>query len=560
MKGEPKLRFVGGFWYLIYNDRLIGGKSLPAIQRSADRGVTWADFGPLTYSSLPGVAGVALGDMYLDPNSGKWIALAVTSTSLDSQGGLRNPFTFVIFQSSGDITGPYTQINTIPANPGSWSDSSPGPGGNFWDGTRYNLFASGIEPSGSWPAPFSGVSVVGLWQGTTLSGTFTQPTPSTPMFDVNVNGPNLSSIQTFTAEGVSFAYNQPLNLYICTITVAIWNGGLAYDFLTLIQYSATPTGFSTSGWKYIQWVNPADVAVIMDFPSIVHDAANSHAATGPNGEMTLVMSGQWPNATPVVGNYTALRAHYATIEPASAVLRYTGSADTTLRGLSRSIAHTDITVELASEQTGLHSGGVGSLAIAYRSDGTGNNEYRATLAVSGVWSLIKVVGGTPTTVAAGAGAQVYENHGATLGMLHRLKVQVVGNTHSAWLDGEQQYSFTDSSSPFTSGTTLTAYGKGINGDLINLSCRTSDTITVNGMQPLTSCWLRAACGIPIATIVANGSGVGTISYGHFPLYSLDVAGTDYTVGSDSRIWGGDTLQFSGLPTASPSIPVNFKYT
>jgi hypothetical protein len=80
------------------------------------------------------------------------------------------------------------------------------------------------------------------------------------------------------------------------------------------------------------------------------------------------------------------------------------------------------------------------------------------------------------------------------------------------------------------------------------------------MQPLTSCWLRAACGIPIATIVANGSGVGTISYGHFPLYSLDVAGTDYTVGSDSRIWGGDTLQFSGLPTASPSIPVNFKYT
>ena len=74
------------------------------------------------------------------------------------------------------------------------------------------------------------------------------------------------------------------------------------------------------------------------------------------------------------------------------------------------------------------------------------------------------------------------------------------------------------------------------------------------MQPNTSIWLRAACGIPIAPIVANSSGVGTISYGHFPLFSLDIAGTDYTVGTDSRIWGGDTLQFSGLPSSPPADP------
>ena len=74
------------------------------------------------------------------------------------------------------------------------------------------------------------------------------------------------------------------------------------------------------------------------------------------------------------------------------------------------------------------------------------------------------------------------------------------------------------------------------------------------MQPNTSCWLRAACGIPIAPLVANSSGVGTVSYGHFPLFSLDIAGTDYTVGADSRIWGGDTLQFSGLASSPPALP------
>jgi hypothetical protein len=135
---------------------------------------------------------------------------------------------------------------------------------------------------------------------------------------------------------------------------------------------------------------------------------------------------------------------------------------------------------------------------------------------------------------------------------------VIGNVHTAYLDGELQYTYTDSSSPLTSGAALTVYGIGLDCDLINMSCRTSDTITVTGMQPNTSCWLRAACGIPIAPIIANSSGVGTISYGHFPLYSLDIAGTDYTVGSDSRIWGGDTLQFSGLPSSQPAIP-NFVY-
>jgi hypothetical protein len=125
-------------------------------------------------------------------------------------------------------------------------------------------------------------------------------------------------------------------------------------------------------------------------------------------------------------------------EPATAVLRYAGSTDTTLRGLSRSMSHTDVTVELGAELTGVNGGG-GSLMIAYRSDGTGNNEYRATLAANGKLSLAKVVAGTLTTIAASSGNSTWSNNGVTLGFLHRLKIQVIGNVHTASLDGETHH-------------------------------------------------------------------------------------------------------------------------
>jgi hypothetical protein len=38
--------------------------------------------------------------------------------------------------------------------------------------------------------------------------------------------------------------------------------------------------------------------------------------------------------------------------------------------------------------------------------------------------------------------------------VHRVRVTVVGNVHAAWLDGEQQISVTDASSPITAGTAI----------------------------------------------------------------------------------------------------------
>jgi hypothetical protein len=552
MKGEPKLQIVGNNWYLCYNDvvSLNGGAltSLPAVQRSADRGITWCDLGLMTWISRTN-NGIALGEVYLDPVSGNWFLGAVTSPTLTPAGGLLGPFAFSVFSGTSNILGPYSLAQNITAFAGTWANVNPGPGGVFWDGTHYNMFGSGGNVTSQ--------SCCGIFQFTAFNSTFTQPSPSAPIYNFSLDGPNLTAVGMISVEGEAFAYNPTLNLYMLTFTSAA-NDGNDYDYSLMIQSSATLTGFDTSSWKHVQWVCPADTIKITSSSKIIHNGSNSTALTGPNGEMALITATQYPGVTDIPGHYVGLIASYAILEPASAVIRYTGAADTTYRQLVRSLAHTDITVECACELTGVNAGG-GEFHIVYRSDGTGNNEYRAVLAANTQWRLDKYVGGTRSLLATGTGTQAYGNQGATLGMLHRLKVQVVGNVHRAWLDGELQYTFTDSSSPFTSGTSLSLAGIGSNCDVINLSARTSDTLTVTGMQPGTSVWLRAACGIPIAPVTANGSGVGTISYGHFPLYSLDIAGTDYTVGTDSRIWGGDTLAFSGLPASAPSPPALSHY-
>jgi hypothetical protein len=552
-KGESNMHVsdIDGSWYLSFGGKIINDVPLPGIQHSSDRGITWVDLGVVSFT--PPTAVVSGFDLYYDP-SGTWINQATEGTPPSTPwGGINTPYFFKILQSTSGIAGPYSAVQTFANFSGTWGNTGLSAGGAYFDGTNYNLFAGGVNTVG--------VEVIGLLQGTSWSGSFTQPSPSTPVYDVTVNGPNLSAVSMFGCEGAYVALNSVLGLYVL-IVIGLANAGgtvNGYCYSAILQTSTSLT-FPTSGWKHIQWVCPADASAVVQQSAFVYAGKNNAPLLGPNGEMLLITTGQAPGYNDLgIGGHDANQiALYAVLEPASAVLRYTGSADTTYRQLVRSLDHTDITIECVSELTGIN--GSGEFHITYRSDGTSNNEYRAVLATGTHWRLDKIVSGTRSALAAGSGTQVYSNQGATLGMLHRLKVQVIGNVHQAWLDGELQYTVTDTSSPFASGSHMTVAGIAINTDVINLSCRTSDTITVTGMQPNTSVWLRAACGIPIAPLIANSSGVGTISYGHFPLFSLDIGGTDYTVGSDSRIWGGDTLQFSGLPASSPVAPPYFIYT
>ena len=72
-KGEPKWNAIGGTWFLSYDDRIINGKSVPAMQTSGDRGITWQDIGPLVFSPpLSFGGGLAITAFFLDPVSNNW--------------------------------------------------------------------------------------------------------------------------------------------------------------------------------------------------------------------------------------------------------------------------------------------------------------------------------------------------------------------------------------------------------------------------------------------------------------------------------------------------------
>ena len=550
VKGEPKWEQVGASWYFSYDNIFTGTQSVPGIQVSNDRGLSWEDLGQLKFSSaIPG-AGAAVVSFFLDPVSSDWHLNLLTGTSVFNGTGLNGPFQQYIYKSTTGILGPYTQINEIGPNPGSWCNSSSSSGSCFWDGTNYWQFSGGTNSIS--------VAVTGTWKATTLAGTFVQTSTSTPLFDVTVNGPIQTGI--FSCENATYGHNSALGFYVLAVNSDITNGTDDWSWGTMVQTATDGVTFSTSGWKTIQWVCPADAPnVILDVTQFLHNGANNLLAVGPNGEMASVFSTQKAGG-PYTPEYSNLQSRMAVIEPASNLIRYTGAGDAVYRQLVRSLSHTDITIECGAELTGIKTdNNSGEFHVIYRSDGTAANEYRAVLGTNTQWRLDKVVGNVRTILVTGSGSQSFANLGATLGYIHRFKVQVIGNVHKAWLDGELQYTFTDSS--LASGTShISLAGIGVTTDTINLTARTSDTITVHGMQPSTSLWLRAACGIPIMPIVANTAGAGTATYQHFPAFSLDIGGTDYTVGSDSRIWGGDVLTFSGLPPNPPATPISFNNT
>ena len=298
------------WYYRLLSNLLIGGQAFPGIQVSSDRGLTWTDLGPIKFSSaLPG-GGLAASSHYLDPVSGSWYFHTVNGVGVAPGGGLETPYTYLIFGSSGDITGPYTQTASMSAIGGTWADTDPGPGGlRYWDGTHYQLYANGNATEMELACWVSG-------KAHHFPGTFTQVTPSTALFDVTVNGPVQTNV--YAVEGASFAYNSVLNIYVLTANTDINESGNAFSWSTMLQTATSPPSFSTSGWKTTQWVCPADVLSILDITQFMHSGSNSAAAIGPNGEMVAICSSQRPP-----GGFTP---NYSMLQPVLSVLREPATA------------------------------------------------------------------------------------------------------------------------------------------------------------------------------------------------------------------------------------------
>lgn len=267
--------------------------------------------------------------------------------------------------------------------------------------------------------------------------------------------------------------------------------------------------------------------------------------TGPDGALIYdATSGIVPftyDADPeqyTPGWHLRRRIRSAALEPSASCLRYAGSADLTVRRLSRTLACTNVVIELAVQPSAYNAGG--GVFVVGVTDGS-NNGYQVNWSKDDHAVLYRFNAGTPTSINAGAGTQKFGD----INRFHRIKLSIQSGAIKVWLDGELQASATDAT--FGSFTTLYIEGLGINCDVRCLSVRTSDTVTVAGLTPGTSCVVRGYGGLPAGSVVANASGTGTFTHSHYPLWSLDVRSVDYT--PSGGVCGGDTLTFSGLPAA-----------
>lgn len=188
------------------------------------------------------------------------------------------------------------------------------------------------------------------------------------------------------------------------------------------------------------------------------------------------------------------------------------------------------------------NGAGGTINLFYRLQGASSlsDGYRIALDMSGAGpvaaSAAKLVSGT---AAAQNGATATRTIKAVRKLHHRLTVSVQGAAHTVSVDGEVQLSFNDAA--FPTGVALALQGvspDGMDAEVRPYAIRKSNTVTVGGVTAGQVVTLRAAGGIPLASVTATGASV-TLTAPHYPATSIDVGGVQRhaPVGG---IWGGDS--------------------
>jgi len=521
---EGQVYVENGIWYLYYDagDHVHGWLSRYAI--STDRGLSWLRKGSMNdgYTKISGGSwqGTAMG--WVEKRGSTYYrhrVLATTDVGTPNNGLTGQPY-YGDTWSTSSLTGTWTSVNSIPlGSVGTWCYDEALPGSVVYDSgsSTYYMLVEGSQSAGNYQA--------GIYSASSPGGPYTpgavQATSSTTGFGGRI------------PENAKGFYSDFLSTWVSLINLI----AVAGTFTDANAYgtSSSVSDWSTATWRRVQRVSP-------ESPNAIGVPCH---LTGPDGELITDATGIVPftfdslpqRYTP--GWHIGRSIQTGALEPSTHCLLISQSANTTVYRITRTLSHTDAVIEMAVCPTAVHGGGMG-FRVEMRSDSTGANCYRFVLNAAGSF-LEKVVSGTPSTVATTSGTLGYETY-----LNSHLKFSLIGTTLKGWLDGELAFSVTDAT--FGSGTNIGISCQGGTAEVRSLSVRTSDTVTVAGLNPTTSCIVRGYGSFPAGSITSNSSGSGTFTHSHYPLAFLEFDGTDYT--PLGGIWGGDTLTFSNVPAAT----------
>lgn len=538
---EPQLYIESGVWWLLYDagEGLFGWKQ--RLARSTDRGRTWERVG------LPGGLGLA------KKTTGNWAALA--TGWLEKRGS-----TYYLHRVTSGSTFGSPNVG-LTANPyfwdcwtsttvdGSRTASANVPGDNYTPGGAFSVeFLPGcvVKSGASYIAFVQGSSagsyVLGVCAGVANpDGPFTAPATSF------ASGGTVAAFGSRQPENPKVFYSATLNRWIC-LTNLIAASGVVTD-ANAAGYSTSLTDWSGAVWHRTQRMCPADGGQLAVGLACHVTGPDGALVEGPGGEVPVLFDGYPKRYSP--GWHLGRECAGAVLEPSTTCLRIAQSANQTQYQIRRALSLTDFVAEFSVEFTAMHASG-GAYYFAYRMNSAGTAGYRLNHGVNGL-SLGKIVGGVESPV----GTPTRTVIGQEARFAHRIRVQVVGNRHRLYLDGELQIDFTDSSSPIASGTHIELIAFGMTGDVRNLTVYASDTVTVTGLVPGASVEVRGYGDLPVAAGVAGADGSARVSLSHWPHYSLETGGS-VPVTSLQPLWGGDVVAVSytgGAPVPPQSVPV-----
>jgi hypothetical protein len=529
---EPQILIDGAAWHFFYDsgDGVHGWLVRHAV--STDRGLTWTRLGPLGpgYAKLGGgewLCGVVWGWMCRWGDTYYQYRMPTDTPFQAPNVGLTGSPYYYEIATAANLDGPWTLVRQMGLVPGTWAELDHLPGSVVRDGSTYHSYEQGR-------VGFQ--STIGRSSGSSPDGPFTLDL--TRICDNTTFG-----LSGRSPENPKVFYSATLGRWVLLANL-IHPSGLWTDS-NVIGCSVSPTDWSGAIFRRIQPVSPLHGSPSIGVVSHL-TGPDGQVIEGPGGEVPIVWDTD-PTRHAEAGNHLGRRIRAGCLEPATHALWCAGISDTTYRQATRTLAHSDFVLELALEILGEYAYNQTEFYILYRFDAGISNGYRAVLLNNGI-SLQKLVAGTGSTLSGPVAGQSYQTN-----MFHTVKLAIAGNRHRAWLDGTLQYDYTDAVSPIASGVRIGLLARGATLDVRLLSVRTSDVLTIQGMTPGRSCWIRGFGGLPAGSATADGSGTATFSHVHWPLWSIDLEGVDYTV--SGGLWGGDTLTFSGLPAIDIAVAV-----
>lgn len=370
-----------------------------------------------------------------------------------------------------------------------------------------------VGTSGSIVATGTQVNLGSAAGDTSIVNTNTSTTNSAVQADITiVTNASVGFILRYTSN-TSF-YLIDFSTFNSAVGIVMYKGGTAYT-----QVGATFAGGANtwvSGTTHTCKVVPNGSSFACYLDGVLQVTFTDAAIAGA-GTMGL-RNGQGGTGTRLADNFSVSSS---TTSPATAY---------------RALAHSDFVAEYSAT---FPTAGTGAVGFDFHVQANGDGQ-RLMLTQGGKLSLQRIVSGVATTLPLATGSVTTGS-----GFQHYIRVQSQSGKVSAWLDGEQQISYTDAA--FASGVTMGFYADGGSEARVRaFHIRASSTVTINGLTAGHTIVPRTPGGLPIASFVVPSSGVVSFSYPHFPLGMITDNGTDYTPGTGSGlIWGGDSFGSNG---------------